>query len=80
MIGEAQTGTGFGGLMGYGGQQQNFTVSHATHVTDFTRLPTASSCFNQLNLPSYRNEVELRTKLRQAINGYEGFHEGAVAV
>ena len=31
--------TGFGGLMGYRGQQQNFTVLHATHVTDLTRLP-----------------------------------------
>ena len=71
--------TGFGALMGYNGGQQRFTVARA-HGAAAGRLPTASSCFNKLNLPAYGSEAELRAKLRQALSGAEGFHEGAVAV
>ena len=41
--------TGFGELMGYGGQQQRFTVSRV-HGADTGQLPTASTCFNKLHL------------------------------
>ena len=71
--------TGFGALMGYNGAQQRFTVA-CVHGATAGRLPTASSCFNKLNLPAYGSEAELRIKLCQALSGAEGFHEGAVAV
>ncbi|ORX33914.1 hypothetical protein BD324DRAFT_665268 [Kockovaella imperatae] len=40
---------------------------------DTGRLPSASSCMNLLKLPSYDNEVALRSKLLQAINSNAGF-------
>ena len=71
--------TGFGALMGYDGALQRFTVARANGAAD-GRLPTASACFNKLNLPAYGSEAELAAKLRQALSGAEGFFEGAVAV
>ena len=39
-----------------------------------TLLPTAHTCFNQLDLPEYSSYEELRDKLLMAINeGSEGF-------
>ena len=70
--------TGFGDLMGYGGQQQRFTVSRV-HGADTGLLPTASTCFNTLHLPEYGSFATLRAKLQQAIAGAHGFDEAAVA-
>ena len=70
--------TGFDSLTGYGGQVHRFKVSRL-HDADAGRLPTASTCFNTLNLPAYASEAELRMKLQQAISGAQGFHEGAIA-
>lgn len=37
------------------------------------RLPTASTCFNLLKLPSYKKKEILRDKLRYAITSGAGF-------
>ena len=61
---------GFAGLQG-SGEVMPFTISR-TH--DSNKLPTASTCFNLLKLPSYRSLEVLRTKLKIAIKyGSEGF-------
>lgn len=43
---------------------QKFSI-HRAHLTD--RLPTAHTCFNQLDLPEYSTEEQLRSKLKQAV-------------
>ena len=40
---------------------------------DVERLPSASTCFNTLKLPSYRTAAGLRAKLLQAIDSGAGF-------
>ncbi|KAJ1670823.1 putative E3 ubiquitin-protein ligase [Coemansia sp. RSA 25] len=40
---------------------------------DFTRLPIAHTCFNQLGLWMYRSKEELRDKLVMALSESEGF-------
>jgi hypothetical protein len=72
--------TGFGSLMGYGGQENvRFTVA-SIDGAEAGRLPTAAACFNKLNLPAYATEAELQAKIRLALAEFEGFNEGAVAV
>jgi E3 ubiquitin-protein ligase HUWE1 len=61
---------GFKGLIGMRGPQK-FSI-HRAYGED--RLPTAHTCFNQLDLPDYSTEEILRKKLLQAIcEGHEGF-------
>ena len=71
--------TGFASLMGYGGEEQRFTVTRFDGPTATKRLPTASACFNRLYLPEYGSEAELRAKLRLALTESQGFAEAAVA-
>lgn len=68
---------GFDRLMGYDDGSsdqplQRFTVSLALTLTS-DHLPTASSCFNKLNLPMYRTKEELLTKLELALQETRGF-------
>ena len=78
--------TGFASLMGYGGQQQRFTVElvvglgQGGGVGGGDRLPTALTCFNTLKLCAYASREVLEGKLRQALALAEGFDEAAVAV
>jgi E3 ubiquitin-protein ligase HUWE1 len=61
---------GFKSLQGMEGIQP-FSVHKAYNVD---LLPTAHTCFNQLDLPSYSTEEELRRKLVLAVmEGSEGF-------
>lgn len=61
---------GFKGLIGMRGPQK-FSV-HRAFGAD--RLPSAHTCFNQLDLPDYPSEEVLREKLLQAVReGHEGF-------
>ena len=49
-------------------------ASMAEHGLDAVLLPSAHTCFNQLDLPEYVSEDELREKLLIAIKeGNEGF-------
>jgi hypothetical protein len=84
--------TGFKNLMGYGGQQQCFTLERAVDhsggsggVNALSGLPTASTCFNTLKLPeaavdggSCGSEEELRRRLLTAMRESRGFEEDAV--
>jgi hypothetical protein len=61
---------GFKALIGMRGPQK-FSV-HKANGTD--RLPSAHTCFNQLDLPDYPSEEVLSKKLLQAISeAHEGF-------
>lgn len=61
---------GFKGLIGMRGPQK-FSVHRAEGGE---RLPTAHTCFNQLDLPEYSSEETLRRKLMQAVHeAHEGF-------
>jgi len=61
---------GFKGLVGMRGPQK-FSI-HRAYGAD--RLPSAHTCFNQLDLPDYPSEDVLREKLLQAVrDGHEGF-------
>ena len=83
--------TGFKNLMGYGGQQQRFTLERAVDhsggggggggVNALSGLPTASTCFNTLKLPGpplCASEEELRRRLLTAMSESRGFEEDAV--
>ncbi|KAJ1439350.1 hypothetical protein B484DRAFT_323607 [Ochromonadaceae sp. CCMP2298] len=62
---------GFANLQGMRGTQR-FSIHKA--YGDAGLLPTAHTCFNQLDLPAYSTRDELREKLLMAINeGSEGF-------
>lgn len=51
---------------------QRFSI-HRVHG-EATMLPTAHTCFNQLDLPAYKSQEVLREKLLMAIReGSEGF-------
>eukprot|EP00931_Biecheleriopsis_adriatica_P032558 TRINITY_DN18993_c0_g2_i1.p1 TRINITY_DN18993_c0_g2~~TRINITY_DN18993_c0_g2_i1.p1 ORF type:complete len:2013 (+),score=532.86 TRINITY_DN18993_c0_g2_i1:809-6040(+) len=61
---------GFKGLIGMRGPQK-FSL-HRAYGAD--RLPSAHTCFNQVDLPDYPSEEVLREKLLQAVSeGHEGF-------
>ena len=61
---------GFKGLVGMRGPQK-FCI-HRAYGPE--RLPSAHTCFNQLDLPDYPSEEVLRDKLLQAVHeGHEGF-------
>eukprot|EP00435_Cladocopium_sp_Y103_P050430 s62_g15.t1 len=61
---------GFKGLVGMRGPQK-FCIHKAFGPE---RLPSAHTCFNQLDLPDYPSEEVLREKLLQAVHeGHEGF-------
>eukprot|EP00045_Choanoeca_perplexa_P013142 m.147157 g.147157 ORF g.147157 m.147157 type:complete len:925 (-) comp16253_c0_seq2:1506-4280(-) len=57
-------------ILGFGALQPKIGIWNST---DISRLPTASTCINQLKLPPYEDEDMLRTKLKQAIMGAQGF-------
>jgi len=62
---------GFAALQGMQGPQK-FQI-HRVQAED-SKLPTAHTCFNQLDLPEYSSKVILRERLTFAIeNGSEGF-------
>ena len=64
---------GFAKLCGSNGLQP-FTLSMDTGVGAKERLPTASTCFNQLKFPAYESAEVLRSKLMLATRlGAEGF-------
>mmetsp|Transcript_6950 Transcript_6950/g.10949 ORF Transcript_6950/g.10949 Transcript_6950/m.10949 type:complete len:910 (-) Transcript_6950:407-3136(-) len=65
---------GFKNLVGMSGVQR-FQIHRAYGSTD--RLPSAHTCFNQLDLPEYNSFEQLRERLRMAIReGSEGFGFG----
>lgn len=64
---------GFRALQGISGPQR-FQI-HKSYGTD--RLPSAHTCFNQLDLPEYESKAQLAERLAMAIHeGHEGFGFG----
>jgi len=60
---------GFSALQGMNGLQKFRIV----RTEDIKRLPTAHTCFNQLDLPPYKSEDELERQLLTAIKETTGF-------
>jgi hypothetical protein len=63
-------------LLGFKHLQPRIAINMRGHVgneADENALPTASTCFNLLKLPPYRNEDTLRRKLLFAIESAQGF-------
>ena len=56
---------------GFAALMRRFTI---TRSGDPTRLPTSSTCFNQLRLPPYESEEQLRRMVGNALN-----HESILA-
>lgn len=62
---------GFEYLKGMGGNIQRFQIHKSFNPQN---LPTSHTCMNQLDLPEYASEEELREKLTKAVEfGKEGF-------
>lgn len=69
-------------LLGFKHLQPTFTIHKvacdvplwaAMGGQDVERLPSASTCYNTLKLPTYKRASTLRTKLLYAINSNAGF-------
>lgn len=58
-------------LLGFSHLEPKFGIRNA--FADQERIPTASTCFNLLKLPDYRNKEILKNKLMFAINADAGF-------
>ncbi|KXS22341.1 HECT-domain-containing protein [Gonapodya prolifera JEL478] len=58
-------------LLGFSELNPKFSIRSSGE--DENRLPTASTCVNLLKLPVYKDESQMRTKLRYAINSGAGF-------
>jgi hypothetical protein len=66
---------GFANLPGMNGGVQRFQIHRVAGDTD--RLPSAHTCFNQLDLPEYSSYEKLRERLLTAVReGNEGFGFG----
>jgi ubiquitin-protein ligase E3 C len=59
--------------LGFGSMNPPFTIQRVGILRDGDRLPTASTCFNVLKLPTYSNEKVLRQRLIYAIESGAGF-------
>jgi len=59
--------------LGWAALQPPFTIQRVD-CSDDTRLPTASTCFNVLKLPTYSSQHVLKDKLLLAVRGATGFH------
>lgn len=59
--------------LGFASMNPPFTIQRVGIMTDAEKLPTASTCFNTLKLPTYSSEKVLREKLMYAIESGAGF-------
>lgn len=58
--------------LGFAALQPPFTIQRVD-CGDDTRLPTASTCFNILKLPTYSSQKVMKDKLLMAIRSKSGF-------
>ena len=58
--------------LGFASLQPPFTIQRVD-CSDDQRLPTASTCFNILKLPTYSSSKVMREKLLQSIHSKAGF-------
>jgi ubiquitin-protein ligase E3 C len=59
--------------LGFASLNPPFTIQRVGILRDSEKLPTSSTCFNVLKLPTYSSEVVLRKKLVYAIESGTGF-------
>jgi ubiquitin-protein ligase E3 C len=59
--------------LGFASMQPPFTIQRVYIMRDGDKLPTASTCFNVLKLPTYSSEKVLRDRLLYAIEAGAGF-------
>jgi len=59
--------------LGFASMNPPFTIQRVGIMRDGDRLPTASTCFNTLKLPTYSTEKVLRQRLIYAIESGAGF-------
>lgn len=58
--------------LGFRGLQPPFTL-HRVSISKDEKLPSASTCFNVLKLPTYSSEAVMKEKLLTAIFSGSGF-------
>ena len=59
--------------LGFSSMNPPFTIQRVGIMRDADKLPTASTCFNTLKLPTYSSEKVLREKLIYSIGAGAGF-------
>lgn len=59
--------------LGFSSINPQFTIQRVPISNDDEKLPTASTCFNILKLPTYSSEKAMRAKLLYAIQSGSGF-------
>jgi hypothetical protein len=59
--------------LGFASMNPPFTIQRVGILRDGDKLPTASTCFNTLKLPTYSSEKVLRERLLYAIESGAGF-------
>jgi len=59
--------------LGFSSMNPPFTVQRIGIMWDGEKLPSASTCFNTLKLPTYSSEKVLRERLIYAIESGAGF-------
>jgi ubiquitin-protein ligase E3 C len=59
--------------LGFGSMVPPFTIQRVGILRDGDRLPTASTCFNVLKLPTYSSEKVMKQRLLYAIQSGAGF-------
>lgn len=59
--------------LGFSSMNPHFTIQRIPISNDDEKLPTASTCFNILKLPTYSSEKVLKSKLLYVIQSGSGF-------
>jgi hypothetical protein len=59
--------------LGFASMNPPFTIQRVPISADSDKLPTASTCFNILKLPTYSSEKMLKDRLLYSINSGSGF-------
>ena len=60
-------------LAGFGELDPPFTIQVVSIKRDDDKLPTASTCFNVLKLPTYSDKRVMKQKILVAIKSESGF-------
>ena len=59
--------------LGFASMNPPFTLQRVFVLRDGEKLPTESTCFNTLKLPTYSNEKVMKERLLYAIQAGAGF-------
>ena len=59
--------------LGFASLSPAFTIRKVPIMKDSDKLPTASTCFNVLKLPTYSSEAVLKQRLLTSVHSGAGF-------